>query len=78
MDLNDVLKYFQENEVRCKIVKDDRPEYGDFIAVFTYGKLTRKEIADVIRENDLSCMFFEGSIREDEYRKRQIAKQVVS
>lgn len=61
-----VLKYFQENEVICKIIRDDRPSYGDFIAVFGYGKLTRAEIVEVIKKNNLLCMFFEATIRENE------------
>lgn len=71
MSIDEALKYFKENEVRCKKVEDDRPEYGDTIAIFGYGNLTRKEIVEVIAVNDLSCMFFEASIREDEYRKRR-------
>jgi hypothetical protein len=25
------------------------------------------------KDNDLSCMFFEGAIREDEYNKRKVS-----
>ena len=64
-----VLKYFKSKNVRCKIIRDDRPEYGDFIAVFGYGELTREKIVEKIRENDLLVMFFESSIREDIYNK---------
>lgn len=69
--MDKVLKYFIENEVRCKKVEDER---GDFIAIFGYGRLTRQQIVDEIRDNDLSCMFFESSIREDIY-KRKITTQ---
>lgn len=68
--MDEVLKYFKENGVTCKKVKDDRKEYGDFIAIFSYGNLTRQEIVEQIEENNLMCMFFEGAIREDEYRKK--------
>lgn len=64
-----VLEYFKSKKVRCKIVRDDRPEYGDFIAIFAYGELTREQIVEKIRENDLSVMFFESSIKEDIYSK---------
>jgi ubiquitin len=70
--LDKVLEYFKQNEVKCKKVEDNRPEYGDFIAVFGYGKLTRKDIVKTIKENDLSCMFFEGTIRQDEYNKKGV------
>ena len=70
MSLEDALAYFQRNEVKCEIVRDDRPQYGDFIAVFGYGKLTRCDIAKVIKSNNLLCMFFESAIREDEYKKK--------
>ena len=65
-----VLAYFKSKNVICKIVRDNRPEYGDFIAVFGYGELTRGQIVEQIRENDLACMFFEDSIREEEHNKR--------
>jgi hypothetical protein len=68
--IDNVLEYFKNNEVRCKKVEDNRPEYGDFIAIFGYGKLTRKEIVKEIKDNNLSCMFFEGAIRQDEYNKK--------
>jgi len=71
--INKVLEYFKENEVICKKVEDNRKEYGDFIAIFGYGKLTRKEITQRIKDNDLLCMFFEGTIRQDEYNKKQLS-----
>jgi len=71
--IDNVLQFFKENEVICKIVEDNRKEYGDFIAIFGYGKLTRKEIVQQIKDNDLLCMFFEGTIRQDEYKKRQLS-----
>lgn len=64
-----VLEYFISKNVRCKIVRDDRAEYGDFIAIFGYGDITRQKIIEKIKENDLSVMFFESSIREDIYKK---------
>jgi len=67
--IDNILKYFKKNEVICKKVEDNRVGYGDFIAIFGYGKLTRKEIVKEIKENNLSCMFFEGAIRQDEYNK---------
>ena len=68
--IDKVLEYFKKNNVICKKVEDSRPEYGDFIAVFGYGNLTRKEIVKEIADNNLSVMFFESAIREDEYRKK--------
>jgi hypothetical protein len=70
--LDKVLEYFKNNEVKCKNVEDNRAEYGDFIAIFGYGKLTRKDIVKTIKENDLLCMFFEGVIRQDEYNKKGV------
>jgi hypothetical protein len=69
--INNVLEYFKKNEVICKKVEDNRVEYGDFIAIFGYGKLTRKEIVKEIKDNNLLCMFFEGAIRQDEYNKKK-------
>lgn len=69
------LEYFKSKNVRCKIVRDSRPEYGDFIAVFAYGELTREEIVEKIAENNLLCMFFESSIREDLYKKSHALSQ---
>ena len=69
--MDNVLKYFKENEVICKKVEDDREDYGDFIAIFGYGNLTRQEIVTKIKENDLMCIFFESSIREDEFKKKK-------
>lgn len=68
--IDKVLEYFKRKNVICKKVEDSRPEYGDFIAVFGYGDITRKEIMEEIRKYDLSCMFFEGAIRENEYKKK--------
>ncbi len=65
--IDTVVKYLQENNVRCKKVEDDREDYGDFIAIFGYGDLTREDIVKQIADNNLSCIFFECSIREDEY-----------
>jgi len=70
--IDNVLKFFKENEVRCKKVEDNRKECGDFIAIFGYGKLTRKEIVQQIKDHDLLCMFFEDSIRQNEYKNKQI------
>lgn len=70
--IDKVLAYFKQNDVICKKVKDSRPEYGDYIAVFGYGNLTREEIVKEIADNNLSVMFFEGAIHEDEYRKKNV------
>lgn len=71
--IDNVLEYFKENEVKCKKVEDNRYENnsGDFIAIFGYGKLTRAEIVKEIKNNNLLCMFFEGTIRQDEYNKKK-------
>ena len=71
--IDKVLEYFKKNNVICKKVEDSRPKYEDFIAVFGYGNLTRKEIVKEIADNNLSVMFFESAIREDEYRKKHFA-----
>lgn len=68
--MDEVLEYFKENEVICKKVEDDREEYGDFIAIFGYGKLTRTQIVECAKKNNLLCMFFEGAIRENEWKKK--------
>ena len=70
--IDKVLEYFKKNNVICKKVEDSRPEYEDFIAVFGYGNLTRKEIVKEIADNNLSVMFFEGAIRENEYQKKHV------
>lgn len=70
--IDDILGYFKKNNVICKKVEDNREEDGDFIAIFGYGKLTRKEIVKHIKDNNLLCMFFESSIREYEYNKRKL------
>jgi len=69
--IDTVVRHLQENNVRCKKVEDDREDYGDFVAIFGYGDLTREDIVKEIADNNLSCMFFEGSIREDKYSKRK-------
>jgi hypothetical protein len=69
--MENALEYFKKNEVKCKKVEDNREDYGDFIAIFGYGKLTRNEIVKKIKDNNLSCMFFEGAIREDEFNKKK-------
>ena len=69
-----ICDYFKSKNVKCKIVRDNRPDYGDFIAIFGYGKLTREQIVKKIAENNLLCMFFEQSIREDLYNKTHVVK----
>lgn len=73
--IDEVIKYLKQNNVRCKKVEDDREDYGDFIAIFGYGNLTREDIVKKIADNDLSCMFFEQGIRENEYSKRKKASK---
>lgn len=68
--MEEALAYFKQNEVICKKVEDDREEYGDFIAIFGYGKLTRTQIIECIQNNNLLCMFFEGAIRENEWKRK--------
>lgn len=64
-----VLEYFNQNEVKCKVIETRNNE--PCIAIFGYGNLTRVEIAKSISDNNLLCMFFEGCIRKDEERKRK-------
>lgn len=70
LEINQATEYFKSKNVICKIVYDNRPEYGDFIAVFGYGELSRSDIANVIENNNLACMFFEGAIRENANKKK--------
>lgn len=72
--IDKTVEYFKQNNVKCKKVEDNREEYGDFIAIFSYGNLTRKQIAKEIKDNNLLCMFFESSIREEEYKKKCITQ----
>ena len=65
--IDKVICYFKRKEVRCKKCNDGEHE---FIAIFSYGNLSRAQIVKEIEENDLLCMFFEQSIREDEYKKK--------
>lgn len=48
--IDTVVRHLQENNVRCKKVEDDREDYGDFIAIFGYGDLTREDIVYVRKE----------------------------
>lgn len=67
--MEEVLKYFKDNKVVCKKVETEKE---NFIAIFGYGNLSRKEIVQKIKRNNLLCMFFEGAIREDEKRKLKV------
>lgn len=67
--MREVVEYFKANNVRCKISESDTDDYQDSIAVFAYGDLSREQIVDIISENNLCVMFFESSIKEDEYKK---------
>ena len=70
-----VLECFKCKNVRCKIVRDDRPDYSDFIAIFGYGELSREEIVEQIASNNLMCMFFESAIGKDIYDKNHKTKE---
>lgn len=69
--LEETVEYFKSKGVICKKVEDNRPEYGDFIAVFGYGELSREQIMKPIRENDLSIMFFESAIADNQKKNRK-------
>lgn len=73
MSIDEAVAYFKENGAKCKKVEDDSPEYRDYIAIFSFGNMTRREMVEVIASNDLACIFFESAIREDEYRKKREA-----
>lgn len=73
--MDTVLQYLKDNGVICKMVKDTRPEYGDFIAVFGYGNLTKKEIIQVIKSNNLLCIFFKAEIRKNEHKKKMLREE---
>lgn len=68
--IDDVIKYFQNHNVECKKVKDNRPEYGDFIALFSYGDLGREEVFKIIKENNLLCIEMKSAIYKNEKEKR--------
>lgn len=67
--IDDVIEFYKSQNVKCKKSISDRDDYEDCIAIFSYGNLTREKIMEKIKENNLCVMFFEGSIREEEYRK---------
>lgn len=69
MTINETVKYFKEHGVKCKKIEDDRPEYGDFIAIFSYGDLGEANIIKCIADNNLLCIQFKQSIYEDERKK---------
>ena len=68
--MREVVDFFKENNVKCKISESETDDYQDSIVVFAYGDLTREQIVDKIKENNLCVMFFESSIREDIYKKQ--------
>ena len=69
MNIDETVKYFQSHGVKCKKVEDDSPEYGDFIAIFSYGDLGNDKIMEHIRENNLLCIQFKSAIYENERKK---------
>ena len=69
MNIDETVKYFQSHGVKCKKVEDDSPEYGDFIAIFSYGDLGDDKIMEHIRENNLLCIQFKSAIYENERKK---------
>ena len=68
--LDSVVGYFIANGVKCRRIEDNRIGMSDFIAIFGLGNLTRKEIVDKIKENDLALMFFEGAIEEEKRNRK--------
>lgn len=69
MTINETVKYFKEHGVKCKKIEDDRPEYGDFIAIFSYGDLGEENIMKCIADNNLLCIQFKQAIYENERKK---------
>ncbi len=69
MNIDEAVNYLKENGVKCKKVEDDRPEYGDFIAIFSYGELGEENIMKCISENNLLCIQFKSSIYKNERKK---------
>lgn len=69
MTIDETVKHLQAHGVKCKKVEDDRPEYGDFIAIFSYGDLGEGDIMKCIAENNLLCIQFKSSIYESERKK---------
>lgn len=67
--IDEVIAYYKSHNVSCKKCISDTDDYEDFIAIFSYGTLTRESIMEKIKENNLCVMFFEQSIREAEYEK---------
>ena len=69
MTIDETVKYFKAHGVKCKKVEDDRPEYGDFIAIFSYGDLGEKEVMKCIADNNLLCIQFKQAIYKNERRE---------
>lgn len=70
MTIDETVEYFKEHGVKCKKVEDDDLDYGDFIAIFSYGDLGEKEVMKCIADNNLLCIQFKQAIRENERKKR--------
>jgi len=68
--IDNVVRHFKESGVKCRKIEDNRIGMSDFIAIFGLGSLTRKEIVEKIKENDLALMFFEGAIEQDERNRK--------
>jgi len=67
--IDEVVAYYKSENVSCKKCISDTDDYQDCIAIFSYGNLTREKIMEKIKENNLCVIFFESSIREEEYKK---------
>lgn len=67
--IDEIIEYYKSENVSCKKCISDTDDYEDHIAIFSYGNLTREIIMEKIEENNLCVMFFESSIREEEYKK---------
>lgn len=62
----EVVEYLKTQKVECKVA-DGTPE--KFIAVFSYGDLSKTEILEIVKESDLKCIMF-GSVIDKNERKR--------
>lgn len=71
MTIDETVEYLKAHGVKCKKVEDDRPDYRDFIAIFSYGDLGEGEVMKCIADNNLLCIQFEQAIHENERKNRK-------
>lgn len=75
MTIDETVEYFKAHGVKCKKVEDDDPDYGDFIAIFSYGDLGEGEVMKCIADNNLLCIQFKQAICENERKNRRAGNE---